>query len=330
MKIVIPLAGFGTRLRPHTFVRPKPLMSIAGKPVLGHLLDKILGLDISEYIFIVGYLGDQIEAYIKSAYTFRSHFVEQKELLGQSHAIWLAREYLTDEPTFVIFADTLFETDLQQLDEPGIDAQIFVKEVEDPRSFGVVLLDNEGYITRFVEKPSTMENRLAVVGLYYFRSGRALISAIEQQMAQGKMLKGEYFLADAMQIMLDSGQKFRTRQLTDWLDTGKPDAVLETNRFLLEHGHDNSAAFKPGPGVVIVPPVYIGPEVEIASSVIGPHVSIGAKCKIDGCVLRDTIIDDNSTLNEISLQNSLIGRNVSVNGKFHSINIADASSVNIG
>src|SRR5579859_6426019 len=165
MKVIIPLAGFGTRLRPHTFTKPKPLINVAGKPVLGHLLDKIAGLDIDEYIFIVGYLGEQVQEYVKREYKLNARFVEQNEMLGQAHAIWLAREYLDEGPVFILFVDTLFEADLSQLGKDECDATIFVKEVEDPRSFGVVTLDKDGLITGLVEKPPSMDNRLVVVGL---------------------------------------------------------------------------------------------------------------------------------------------------------------------
>src|SRR5262249_6667864 len=147
MKVIIPLAGFGTRLRPHTYTKPKPMINVAGKPVLGHLLDKIAGLDIEEYIFVVGYLGEQVEDYVNGEYKLPTKFVEQKELLGQAHAIWLAREFLDDGPAFVIFVDTLFEADLSVLKKADADAVIFVKEVEDPRPFGVVTLDKDNYIT---------------------------------------------------------------------------------------------------------------------------------------------------------------------------------------
>src|SRR5258708_31434364 len=236
MKVIIPLAGFGTRLRPHTFTKPKPLINVAGKPVLGHLLDKIAGLDIEEYIFVVGYLGEQVEDYVKTNYKLNARFVEQKELLGQAHAIWLAREYLDEGPVFILFVDTLFEADLSHLERPDADAVIFVKEVPDPRSFGVVTLYAEGYITSFVEKPTSMDTRLAVIGLYFFKHGNALIKAIQELMDRKIMTKNEYFLADAMHLMVNAGCKFRIEPVSVWLDCGRPETVLETNRYLLEHG----------------------------------------------------------------------------------------------
>ncbi len=326
MKIVIPLAGYGTRLRPHTYTKPKPLINVAGKPVLGHLLDKIAGLPIDEYIFIVGYLGDQVEEYVKREYHIPARFVEQSEMLGQSHAIWLARNFIDDQPTFVIFVDTLFEADLSTLDAPGADAVIFVKEVPDPRSFGVVTLDKDHYITGFVEKPSTMENKLAVVGLYYFKQGKKLIDAIQQTMDSKTVTKGEYYLADAMDIMVRSGMKFRTEPVSVWLDCGKPDTVLETNRYLLEHGSDNAADFK-GTDSIIVPPVHIDPTAIISRSVIGPHVTVAAGCEVTSSIIRDSILDEGATVKSALLEQSLVGRNARVEDRAHSINVGDSSAV---
>jgi glucose-1-phosphate thymidylyltransferase len=308
------------------------MVSVAGKPVLGHLLDMIAnaGLPVQEYIFITGYLGDQVEKYVREEYkpNAPAYFAEQKELIGQSHAIWLAREHLMDgSPLFVMFVDTLFTTNLQGMDEPEADALIFCKQVEDPRPFGVVSLDGQGYITGFVEKPATLDNRNAVIGLYYFRQGKALIEAIEEQMARKLMLKGEYFIADAMKIMIENGKKFRTRAVADWLDAGNPTTVLETNRWLLNTGHDNSATLAAMPGVAIVPPVYIAPGVQIKNSVIGPHVSLGANCKVEGSILRDTVVDADSTITDSTLEASLIGRKATVSGRYTAMNIVDSSYV---
>ena len=327
MKVIIPLAGFGTRLRPHTYTKPKPLINVAGKPVLGHLLDKIAGLDIEEYIFIVGYLGEQVEEYVKSNYNLNARFVEQKELLGQAHAIWLAREYLDEGSVFILFVDTLFEADLDNLEKTDADAVIFVKEVEDPRSFGVVTLDANKYITSFVEKPTSMANRLAVVGLYYFKHADKLIAAINELMDRKIMTKNEYFLADAMDLMVKKGDKFRIEQVSVWLDCGRPETVLETNRYLLEHSRDNSNMFKDKPGVIIIPPVNIDPSAELINSVIGPYVTIAAGCHIESSLLRDTIVDEGATCKDTLLEQSLVGRHARVEGRYRMVNVGDSSAI---
>lgn len=326
MKVVIPLAGFGTRLRPHTYTKPKPLINVAGKPVLGHLLDKIAGLPIDEYIFIVGHLGEQVADYVQREYKLNARFVEQTEMLGQSHAIWLARESIGHEPTFVIFVDTLFETDLSVLGTTESDAVIFVKEVEDPRSFGVVTLNESGYITRFVEKPKEMDNRLAVIGLYYFRDGRALIDAIQETMDRRMMTKGEYYLADAMDVMVRRGMKFTTAPVSVWLDCGKPDTVLETNRYLLDHGHDNAAGLTANESIII-PPVNIHPTARITRSVIGPHVTVAAGCEVSGSIIHDSILDEGATISNALLAQSIIGRKARVEEQARSVNVGDSSAI---
>jgi glucose-1-phosphate thymidylyltransferase len=326
VKVVIPLAGYGTRLRPQTYTKPKPLINVAGKAVLGHLLDKLAGLPISEYIFIVGYMGDQVEDYVKSNYSIPARFVEQTELLGQSHAIWLARDWIDDEPMAVVFVDTLFEADLDALKSTDADAVIYVKEVPDPRSFGVVTLDAQGYITSFVEKPKSKDNRLAVIGLYYFKNGRALIDAIQETMDHQIMTKGEYYLADAMHIMVNMGLKFRPSEVSVWLDCGKPDTVLETNRYLLENGHNNAAEFN-GTDSIIVPPVHIAPTAKISRSVIGPHVTVAADCEVTGSIICDSILDEGAIVKSALLEHSLVGRNARVEDRANMVNVGDSSAV---
>ena len=326
MKIIIPLAGYGTRLRPHTFTKPKPLINIAGKPVLGHLLDKLAVLNPDEYIFVVGHLGDQVEDYVKQNYQIPARFVEQREMLGQSHAIWLANEWIGHEAVFVVFVDTLFEADLGELKTPNVDAMIFVKEVPDPSAFGVVTLDAAGYITSFIEKPKEKDNKLAVIGLYYFNDGRALLDAIKKTMNDGTQTKGEYYLADAMHIMVTNGLKFRTVQASVWLDCGKPETVLETNRYLLENGHDNGAEFH-STDSIIVPPVHIDPTAKVSRSVIGPHVTVAAGCEVTGSIISDSILDEGATVRSALLEHSLVGRNARVEDRPNTVNVGDSSAV---
>ncbi len=325
MKAVIPVAGFGTRLRPHTYSKPKPLINVAGKPFLGYILEKLAALNPEEYIFIVGYLGDQIQHYVDSTYRLPARYVEQKELLGQAHALWLARDYI-DGPIVIIFADTLFEADLRNLDSPDTDGIAFVKEVEDPRRFGVVELDARGYVTRFVEKPTSLENRLAVIGMYYIRNGPLLVKACEELMARGIRTRGEYFLTDALNIFLEYGQRLRVREVNVWVDCGTPEAVLETNRYLLSHGHDNSQEVQ-REGVVIIPPVFISPSAHVRHAVIGPYATIADGCFIENAIIRDSIVDSGARIVNAVLEQSLIGRDAYVGGRFRRFNVGDSSSI---
>ena len=325
LKIVIPMAGFGTRLRPQTWSRPKQLLSIAGKTVIEHVLDQFNTLPAEvevEYIFIVGYLGEKIEAFMNARYPHLNvRYVVQSEMRGQSHAIYLAKDYLHG-PMLMVFADTLIETDLSALGADEIGGIAWVKPVPDPRRFGVAEVGADGLVTRLIEKPAEMHNNLAVVGFYYFREAEALIEAIETQMARGQQLKGEFFLADAVNIMLEGGLRMRTQRVETWLDAGTPQAVLETNRYLLDHGAGNAADFS-ARGVAVIPPVYIHPEAEITAAVIGPHVSIGADCRIENAVIADSILEDGAQVANAVLAHSLVGQRATVRGKAAEINLGD-------
>jgi len=253
MKVIIPLAGFGTRLRPHTFTKPKPLVSVAGKPVLGHILDKLVGLDIEEIVYVVGYMGDQIRDYVEANYAFPSRYIEQKDLRGQAHAIYLVKDYVSG-PVLIIFVDTIFEADLASLSSEQADGVLYVKEVDDPRRFGVVITRG-GFITQLVEKPNTPVSNLAVIGLYYIRDSQVLMDCIAELIEKDIKTQGEYFLADALQLMIDRGAKLVAKKVDVWEDCGKPETVLHTNRYLLEHGGAQEIADRE---FVLVPPVYIG------------------------------------------------------------------------
>jgi len=325
MKAIIPMAGFGTRLRPHTYTKPKPLINVAGKPVLGHILDKLVGLEIEEFLFIVGYLGEQIEAYVRETYDFPARFVEQKALLGQAHALWLAREYV-DGPVLILFVDTLFEADLSGLTDEPADGIVYVKEVEDPRRFGVVVPDAEGFITRFIEKPDTLENRLAVIGLYYLKDGPWLMRAIQTLMDREIKTKGEYYLADALQLMVDEGARLRVETVEVWEDCGKPETVLQTNRYLLDNGHDNSDQVR-GENSVFIPPVHVDPTATIINSIIGPYATIAAHCRVENSIIRNSIIDQGAEIRDAMLDQSLVGKGAVVTGRYRQFNVGDSSIV---
>lgn len=329
MKVVIPLAGYGTRLRPHTYTKPKPLINVAGKPVLGHLLDKLSVLDVSEYIFVVGYLGDQIADYIGENYDVPAQYVEQNEMLGQSHAIYLAKDYIdTDEPVFIVFGDHIFETDFSLVKEPQSDAVIYVKEVEDPRRYGVVMMNNAGYIISFVEKAEKPPSNLAIIGLYYINNGKKLVAALDRQInVEDKKTKNEYYIADALQYLVDDGMSFLPETVPNWLDCGNPEAVLAANNYLLsEGGMDNSKEVAVHESIII-PPVRIHPSATIEHSVIGPYVTISEDSTIKGSIIRNSIVGDSASISNALLDSSLIGKFASVNGQYNSVNVGDSSSI---
>jgi glucose-1-phosphate thymidylyltransferase len=326
MQVIIPMAGFGKRLRPLTHTRPKPLVNVAGKPVLGHVLDSLSELEITELLCITGYLGEQIEEYIQQSYTVPARFFVQQELNGQSPAVYLCKDYASG-PVLVIFVDTIIQADLAALRTETADVVTFVKEVEDPSRFGVAKLGPDGWVTRLVEKPEgTLHGNLALVGFYYVREVQELMRAIETQLARHIQTKGEYYLADAFNIMLDGGARMRVQEVNVWEDCGKPETVLETNRYLLEHGLDNSAEIEHDK-CIIVPPVNIHPSARIERAIVGPHVTVAAGCKIQDAVIRNSIIDEGAEVRVALLERSLIGRNALVSDHFDSYNVGDSSSV---
>jgi glucose-1-phosphate thymidylyltransferase len=336
LKIVIPTAGWATRVRPQTWSKPKPLVGVAGRTTLDHLLDSFQSVpahDTAEYVLILGpYLGEtQIPPYMKEHYPgYQVHYVVQSVMRGQSDALWLARQYLAG-PMIMCFSDTLIEADFSFLANEKSDGIAWVKQVPDPRRFGVVEIDQAGWITRLIEKPASLENNRVVVGCYFFRDGRELISAIEEQMKQKKSLKGEYFIADAINIMVERGLKMRTQTIDTWLDMGTIEAILQTNRYLLAHGRDNtrSNAHK---DVEIMPPVFIHESATINNSTIGPYASIGADCRISHSRVEDSILEAGVVVESVALKGSFIGRQSRITG--HSaesspmvLNIGDNSSV---
>jgi glucose-1-phosphate thymidylyltransferase len=332
IKVIIPMAGLGTRLRPHTWSKPKQLVSVAGKTVLSHVLASLSTLPDSfevELVNIVGYLGEQIESYMNTRHpTLKSQYVLQENPLGQSHAIKLAEEYL-DGPMLVIFADTLIKTDLSFLEHEDLDGVAWVHQVNDPRRFGVAIVNSEGLVTRLIEKPDSIENNLAVVGFYYFRDSRALLSAIDEQMQVNLQLKGEFYLVDAINIMLKHGLKMRTEEVDVWLDAGTSEALIETNRYLLDHGHDNGDEVNSGNDTVLVPPVYIHPTADIKRSIIGPYVSIGANCQVVESIIRDSILEDEAGTHGVILEDSLVGRRAQLSRRAGRINAGDNTIVTL-
>jgi glucose-1-phosphate thymidylyltransferase len=335
LKIFIPMAGWGTRMRPHTWSKPKPLVSVAGKTSLEHLLDMFNSVpDPSnvEFVFIVGpYLGElQVPPFVRENYPgMKAHFVVQDEMKGQSHALWLAREFMHGS-MIVCFSDTLLETDFSFLDREEADVVAWVMPMEDPRRFGVAELDEEGRVKRFIEKPESMENNLVVVGCYYFKSAEKLLATIEEQMERNLTLKGEYFLTDTVSLMIEKGAKVRTQKSESWLDTGTIDATLDTNKILLER-KANKTENENVDGVEIIAPSFVHPSAEIKNSVIGPYSSIGANCKIVNSWIEQSIVEADCEIQDAALSRSLVGIEAKIkgtgDGHVIQLNVGDNSDI---
>jgi glucose-1-phosphate thymidylyltransferase len=325
VKVVIPVAGLGTRLRPHTYSKPKPLVHVAGKPVLGHILDQLRTLAVEEIIFITGYLGYQIEEYVRANYDFPVRFVEQTELRGQAHALHLAADAI-DRPVMIIFVDTIIKADLAALEATTEDGVLFVREVEDPRRFGVAVL-TDGYVSRLVEKPKQPVSRLAVVGVYYLRNWQLLREALQEVIDRDLQTAGEYYLADALQVMIDHGARLRANPVEVWEDCGTLEALLQTNRYLLGNGFSQEDT--PTVNSILIPPVYVARSARVENSILGPYASIADNAVVIGSIVRDSIVSDGARIVDGSLTGSLIGSNASVTGRTARLNVGDQSQVEV-
>lgn len=307
MQVIIPLAGKGSRLRPHTHTVPKPLLKVAGRPVMDWVMDRLQGLDVSELIFITGHLKEQVEAYATGRYGIPCRYIEQKVQDGTAGAINLARPWVTG-PVLIIFVDTVFEADLTLINRTPADGIIWAKEVEDYQRFGVVVTDAEGYMTRIVEKPKEPISRLANIGLYYIRDVEALWKGIDHTLASPANL-GEYFLTDAFQWMIERGRKILTAEVGGWYDCGKLDTLLETSEILLRKGAARSRDY---PGVTLLEPVLIEDGVVIERSTIGPNVSVEAGTIIRDSVLSHAILGADCSVTGAHLTRSMLGRHAVV------------------
>jgi glucose-1-phosphate thymidylyltransferase len=320
---IIPVAGVGTRLRPHTHTLPKVLLHVAGKPILAHILDDLPGLGITQAVLIVGYMGDAVRDYVNTNYpALQVTFVDQPERLGLGHAVSLAAPTAGDRPILIILGDTIFEADLRGVLAGGV-SSIGVKEVADPRRFGIVETDARGRVTRMVEKPEQPTSNLAITGVYYFTHARGLMDALAELQKRNVRTKGEFQLTDAMQLWVERGGELTTFPVEGWYDCGKTETLLETNRVLL----DKRGGAVTVPGNVIHAPVVIGKGAVIENCILGPHVSVAAGARLRNAVVRDSIINDNATVEDILIEGSVVGGNAVVRGGFRRVNVGDSSEV---
>lgn len=325
MKAIIPAAGIGTRLRPHTYTLPKALLYVAGKPIISHILDDVVPLGMSSIVLIVGYKGELIEEYIGRHYPdLNVEFVFQEERRGIGHAVDLCAQYAnTDEPLLIVLGDTIIKTDLKAITDGKYNA-LGVKEVEDPRRFGVCEV-NDGFITRLVEKPEVPPSNLALVGLYYIQEAPALFSSLRHIIENDITTRGEYQITDALQRMIEQGAKFTPFTIEEWFDCGKPEAMLETNRKLLEDG----AGTRSIDGSIVIPPVSISPGAEVVNSIIGPYVSVADGAKIHNSIVRDSVLAEGSMVRDSLLESSLVGPNASIRGGYKRVDVGDSSEITI-
>ena len=327
IKAIIPVAGVGSRLRPHTHTTPKALIHVAGRPILAHILDDLERLGVTDVVLVVGHMSEHIREYVDTHYAHLTRsYVDQPERLGLGHAVRLTRDLVIGHPVFIVLGDTIFRADFSSVVTGG-ESAIGVQEVADPRRFGIVET-KDGYASRLVEKPDQPTSNLAIVGVYYLTDSVLLFAALDTLVAKDMRTKGEYQLTDALQIMIEQGHRIRPFKVGGWYDCGKTETLLETNRELLDVKGD-----APGPapaGSVIVPPVAIDPTAVIEHSIIGPHVSIAARAVVRESVVKNSIVNEDAVVEQTLLEGSVIGENALVTGTFRHLNVGDSSEVRLG
>jgi len=325
MKVIVPLAGKGTRLLPLTRRVPKPLVHVAGRPVMDYVMDTVAGFDVEELIVITGHLKEDVERYITTHYQVPARFVEQRRLDGTAGAINLARPWV-DGPVMIIFVDTLFDADLSLIRTSEADGILWAKEVEDYQRFGVIVTDQQGYMTRIVEKPDTPVSRLANIGLYYIKDWRTLFDGIAQVLGRAAGKGGEFYLTDAFQYMVDQGRRLLVANVGGWYDCGKVDTLLETNEHLLLNGRSLVPATPPA-GVVIREPVRIEAGVTLRASSIGPNVTIETGSVIEGSTVERSILGSQVRITGSTVTGSVIGDGQSLNGQTVSNSVMDGGEI---
>jgi glucose-1-phosphate thymidylyltransferase len=323
LKAIIPVAGVGSRLRPHTYTLPKVLLNVAGKPILGHILDHLQAAGVTQISLIVGHMADLIEQYVRANYSIPAEFIVQTEPKGLGHAVSLGLNE-QDREVLVILGDTIFEIDLAAVISGAHGSALGVKEVADPRRFGVVETE-QGRVMRLVEKPENPKSNLVLVGIYMIRNAALLRECILTLFERQLTTRGEYQLTDALQLMIERGEPITTFPVTSWFDCGKPETLLATNRHLLDQRGSNGGHDRPD--VVIVPPVYIHPETTLERSVIGPYATLARGAVVRDAMVRDSILGDGAHVESALVEGSLVGNNSAIVGKFLRYNLGDSSEI---
>ncbi len=330
MKAIIPVAGAGTKLRPHTYTQPKALIPLAGKTILSINVDQLHEAGINEFVFIVGYLGEKIQDYIKAKYPqLTCHFIYQNERKGTAHAIDLARKIIGDDEVFIALGDTICEYEIKEiLDAPF--SMLGVKKVDDPRSFGVAEIDDDGFITRVVEKPFIPKSNMALVGLYKIKDSSLLFKCVSNILTNDIKSHNEFNLTDALECMITGGSRFKSFKVENWFDCGRKESLLQSNSILLEKFGGTIAESNKFENTIFIPPVSIAEGCDIKNSIIGPHVAMGENTIVHSSIVKASIIGSFSKLYDVMLDDSLIGNDTEVKGETRSLNIGDNTEIDFG
>lgn len=330
MKAIIPVAGMGMRLRPHTYTQPKPLIPVAGKPILGFIIDRLRAAGFEEFVFVIGYLGEKIEEYVSRAYPdIQADFVSQHTREGLGQAIYLTRKVVRpNEEIFIALGDTIFEADLESVIASPY-SSLGVKKVDDPRNFGVAEIGDDGFLTRVVEKPEIPKSNMALVGLYKIKESAALFEALGTHLDRGLQTQGEYHLTDGIMQLIRDGVKFTSFKVQNWYDCGRKEILLETNAILLKKDTHHSPGAERFKNTIIVPPVAIAESARIEHSIVGPNVTIGENTTVSYSIVEGSIIGNYTKLERVVLDNSVIGSDTIIKGMRHSLNIGDNTEIDL-
>jgi glucose-1-phosphate thymidylyltransferase len=334
VKAIIPVAGAGTKLRPLTYTQPKALIPIAGKTILSVIVDQLLEAGVTDFVFVIGYLGEKIQRYVAKTYpNLKYTIVNQEDRKGTGHAIWLTKDAVKDEEVIIVLGDTVCDYNVSDVIKSST-SQIGVKKVDDPRSFGVVELDSKDRVTKAVEKPLIPKSNMAMVGVYYIKETKELFDALEKNMNTRMDEEGEYHLTNALEYMIEHyNTKFYAFRVNNWFDCGKKETLLSTNAILLKEmsevkGEDGKPYHFDTS--VIIPPVSIAEGCKIHNSIIGPNVTIGEYTTVQSAIIKDSIIGSYAELTEVVLHSSIIGSDAFVRGMSQSLNIGDNTEIDLG
>lgn len=329
MKVIIPVAGPGTKLRPFTYTQPKPLIPVAGKPILSYILDDLILAGHEDFIFVVAHLSEKIIEFVDENYPHvRKKYIFQKERMGLGHAIYTCKDYIEEnEEVLIQLGDSILDVDFKVLTHCKYNT-LAVRKVNDPRSFGVVEIDESGFIKRLVEKPKIPKSNLALVGLYYIKEFKQLVQALEYNIEHDLRTKGEFHLTDGLMKLLELGYKFEVMEVKNWFDCGKKEVLLETNAIMLDRMSPEPVNLE-SDNNIIIPPVRLGRNCRIQNSILGPHVSIGDDTEINNSLIREAIIGNYTILNNIVIEKSIIGNDVVIRGKSQSYNIGDNTEMDV-
>jgi glucose-1-phosphate thymidylyltransferase len=330
MKAIIPVAGAGRKLRPHTYTQPKALIPLAGKTILSINVDQMHEAGINEFVFIVGYLGEKIQDYITAAYPdLKCHFIFQNVRKGTAHAISLTKQIVDDDEVVIALGDTICEYDLKSVLESPY-SMLGVKKVDDPRGFGVAEIADDGFISRLVEKPSIPKSNMALVGLYKIKETSFLFNCLDNIIANDIKSYDEFNLTDALECMIQAGAKFKAFKVENWFDCGKKESLIQSNSTLLKKFGGKIAESNKYENTIFIPPVSIAEGCDIKNSIIGPHVAMGENTIIHSSIIKDSIIGSFSKLYDVVLDDSLIGNDTEIKGETRSLNIGDNTEIDLG